>query len=213
MKKTSRNAFARSDRPLILTLAVVLATASASIGSALAIHPSTEQKPVQDSAVAMAAAIAAKTDATLKAAKSDQPMERLLTEHRCLAEALYYEARGEGVEGQKAVAEVVFRRMQTGNYGNSICAVVYEGANKKVCQFSFTCSGEMLKKRAPNAWRNAEMLAARIMTNEVHLTGITEGATNYHSVSVQPEWANELQRTVQIGNHIFYRGALRSRNS
>ena len=54
-------------------------------------------------------------------------LARLLAEHRCLSEVMYYEARGEGEDGQKAVAEVVFHRMNTGNYGHSICAVVYEG--------------------------------------------------------------------------------------
>ena len=60
----------------------------------------------------------------------DAGMTRLLAEHRCLSEALYYEARGEGRQGQQAVAEVVFHRMNNGNYGHSICAVVYEGAGR-----------------------------------------------------------------------------------
>lgn len=208
MKRTnSRNAFARSDRVLIAVLAIVLTTASAMIGSALS-HPYTDNKPVAVSpASALAAAVAAETQATLKAASSDAPMTRLLAEHKCLAEVMYYEARGEGAQGQKAIADVVFHRMQNGNYGHSICAVVYEGATSSVCQFSFTCSGEMLKKKSPEAWRQAEMLAAQILTNEVQVGGITGGATNFHAVSVQPLWADELTRTVQIGNHIFYRGA------
>ena len=124
---------------------------------------------------------------------------------------MYYEARGEGANGQKAVAEVVFHRMNHGNYGHSICAVVYEGAGHAGCQFSFTCDGELAHGRDPEAWHNAEMLAARILTGEVRLHDVTGGATNFHAVSVQPDWADTLTRTTQIGNHIFYRNPPRSR--
>ena len=89
-------------------------------------------------------------------------MNKLLAEHRCLSEVLYYEARGEGVKGQKAVAEVVFHRMRTGNYGHSICAVVYEGADQPGCQFSFTCNGDLTRRArrpapgcGPRSWPRA----------------------------------------------------------
>jgi len=137
-------------------------------------------------------------------------MNKLLAEHRCLSEALYYEARGEGTSGQKAIAEVIFHRMRTGNYGHSICAVVYEGASQPGCQFSFTCNGELAVKKAPSAWMRAQMLAARILTGEERLSDATGGATNFHATSVDPDWATELTRTVQIGNHVFYRGVGRS---
>lgn len=212
-RPNSKNAFARSDRVLMAALAIVLATASAAIGSAVS-HPYTDQPAAaQSPADLIAAQVAAETAATLKDSKSDAPMTRLLAEHKCLSEVMYYEARGEGAQGQKAIADVVFHRMQTGNYGHSICAVVYEGASQSVCQFSFTCSGEMLKKKSPGAWREAQMLAAQILTNEVQVGGITGGATNFHAVSVQPLWADDLQRTVQIGNHVFYRNGTKPHNS
>ena len=66
---------------------------------------------------------------------------------------LYYEARGEGAGGQKAIAEVVFHRMNHGNYGHSICAVVYEGKDHPGCQFSFACNGDMKRRQAAGAWR------------------------------------------------------------
>jgi spore germination cell wall hydrolase CwlJ-like protein len=103
--------------------------------------------------------------------------------------------------------------MSHGDYGNSICAVVYEGAGHSGCQFSFTCDGELARGRDPEAWHNAEMLAARILTGEVRLHDATGGATNFHAVSVQPDWADTLTRTTQIGNHIFYRDPPRSRAS
>ncbi len=109
-------------------------------------------------------------------------MTQLLAEHRCLSEVLYYEARGEGDQGEKAVAEVVFHRMNTGNYGHSICAVVYEGSGHPGCQFSFTCNGDLHRRKEVSAWDQAEQLAAQILTGQAWRKNATEGATNYHAV-------------------------------
>jgi len=140
-------------------------------------------------------------------------MTQLLAEHKCLSEVLYYEARGEGAGGQKAIAEVVFHRMNHGDYGHSICAVVYEGANRSGCQFSFTCNGDMKRAKQPGAWRESEKLAAQILTGQVALKNATGGALNFHAVSVSPDWADTMDRTTQIGNHIFYRGMQHMRDS
>jgi spore germination cell wall hydrolase CwlJ-like protein len=191
----TRDAISRSDRVLVAAMAIILATASVAIGASLTYHPSTE-KLVASAAPAAAPAAPA----------TDTVLTRLLAEHRCLSEVLYYEARGEGAGGQKAVAEVVFHRMNTGNFGHSICAVVYEGAGHSGCQFSFTCNGDLLRRRDPVSWRSAEALAARILTGEVRLANATGGATNYHAISVSPGWADTLEKTTQIGNHVFYRG-------
>ena len=178
----------RPDRVLFVALAVVLATASAVLGAAMTYRP---QPPA---IVAAAAPVLPSAQVTV------------LAEHRCLTEALYYEARSEGARGEKAVAEVVFHRLNSGRYGDSICAVVYGGADRKVCQFSFTCNGDMNRPREIVAWNQAEELAAQIFTGEVRLRNATEGATSYHAVYVKPYWAPSLKRTAQIGNHIFYRG-------
>jgi spore germination cell wall hydrolase CwlJ-like protein len=141
-------------------------------------------------------------------------MNQLLAEHKCLSEALYYEARGEGAGGQKAVAEVVFHRMNHGNYGHSICAVVYEGREKPGCQFSFACNADVLKRaKHPAEWRDAELMAARILTGQVTLKNSTGGALNYHAVSVLPDWAETMDKTTQIGKHVFYRSTPRTRES
>ena len=140
-------------------------------------------------------------------------LTQLLAEHRCLSEVLYYEARGEGRVGQQAIAEVVFHRMNNGNYGHSICAVVYEGAGHPGCQFSFTCIGELAHARQSEAWQESEALAAEILTGEVQLRNATGGATNFHAVSVSPDWAPTLEKTTQIGNHVFYRGGSRTRGT
>jgi spore germination cell wall hydrolase CwlJ-like protein len=181
----------RPDRVLLFALAVVLAMVSAVAGAAMTYRPETR----------VAVAVNAPALPTVQ--------EMMLREHRCLSEALYYEARSEGVRGEKAVAEVVFHRMISGNYGRSICAVVYEGSNRKVCQFSFTCNGDLKRPREAGAWNNAEQLAAQILTGEVRLANSTGGAISYHAVWVKPYWAPTLERTARIGKHIFYRGHAR----
>lgn len=217
MNQKSRDALLRSDRILVGALAIVLAAVSAAVGAAAAYRPHTDQvkTAVMIARPAMpVAAVQATPPAERSAGRAlveDLIMNKLKAEHRCLSEVLYYEARGEGTKGQKAVAEVVFHRMRTGNYGHSICAVVYEGADKPGCQFSFTCNGEMRQTKAPQAWLRAQILAARILTGEEGLNDVTGGATSFHAVSVLPDWASELQRTVQIGNHVFYKNGARSR--
>ena len=207
MKKTN-DALSRSDRVLIAALAIILATASAAVGASLTNHAAVA-KVALAKPVAMQAA-----PAVAKLPGADAVMTQLLAEHRCLSEVLYYEARGEGDKGQKAVAEVVFHRMKTGNYGHSICAVVYEGAGHPGCQFSFTCNGDLTREKEARAWSDSERLAAEILTDQAWRTNSTGGATNYHAVSVSPDWAPTLEKTGQIGNHVFYRGgASHSRDS
>ncbi|MDE2629790.1 MAG: cell wall hydrolase [Alphaproteobacteria bacterium] len=218
MNQKSRDALLRSDRILVGALAIVLAAVSAAVGAAAAYRPHTDQvkTAVMIAGPAMpAAAVQASPVAVRPADRSlveELIMNKLKVEHRCLSEVLYYEARGEGTKGQKAIAEVVFHRMRTGNYGHSICAVVYEGADRPGCQFSFTCDGELRQAKSPQAWLRAQILAARILTGEEGLNDMTGGATNFHAVSVLPDWASELQRTVQIGNHVFYKGPSHARS-
>jgi spore germination cell wall hydrolase CwlJ-like protein len=188
----------RSDRVLFAALAIILATASVTLGSAMSYRPST-------TVVKYAAAPAQPAE--------DMVLTQLAAEHRCLSEALYYEARGEGRSGEQAVAEVVFHRMNAGHYGHSICAVVYEGSFRPGCQFSFTCDGALHRPREASAWKESEQLAAQILTGQVPLRNATGGATHYHAVWVSPFWAPTLKKTAQIGNHIFYRGGRHTHDS
>jgi spore germination cell wall hydrolase CwlJ-like protein len=204
MSKTTNDAISRSDRVLVIAMSIILATASAAVGASLTYHPHQDKVAV----------IAVAPVAEVPKPATDAVMNQLLEEHKCLSEALYYEARGEGQGGQKAVAEVVFHRMNHGNFGHSICAVVYEGKEKPGCQFSFACNADVMKRaKRPEEWRQAELLAAQILTGQVALKNATGGAVNYHAVSASPDWAETMDRTTQIGNHIFYRGALRTRDS
>jgi spore germination cell wall hydrolase CwlJ-like protein len=141
-------------------------------------------------------------------------LERMLGEQRCLAEAMYYEARGEGLNGEKAIAEVVFNRMRSAAYPHSICGVVYQhAAAGHGCQFSFTCNGEMDAPKSNGSWVRAKRLAGRILNGLIQLGGVTEDAIAFHAVAVQPGWGDHLVRTIQIGNHVFYRRATRTRSS
>lgn len=141
-------------------------------------------------------------------------LDRMLAEERCLAEAMYYEARGEGVDGEKAIAEVVFHRMRAPGFPHSICGVVYQrAAAGHGCQFSFTCNGELELPKSIGAWIRAKRLAGRILTGLIQLGDMTEDAIAFHAVDVQPGWGDHLVRTIQIGNHIFYRAAFRSTRS
>lgn len=218
MTKKTTDVLLRSDRVLVVALAVILAAASAAVGAAANNHPRTEQTPVaaiatavtpapaQKVAVAVAQPVAAPV-AAKPSTQTDMAMAQLLAEHRCLSEVMYYEARGEGTDGEMAVAEVVFHRLRHGHYGHSICGVVYEGAASSGCQFSFACNGQLALRKSPVAWHNTEILAARILAGQVALRDITGDATHFHAVSVTPDWADDMERTVQIGNHVFYRRA------
>jgi Cell Wall Hydrolase len=142
-------------------------------------------------------------------------MQKVVGEERCLAEAMYYEARGEGVEGEKAIAEVVFHRMRARAYPHSLCGVVYQGAGSgHGCQFSFACNGEMQQTKNWSAWARAKRLAVRIVSGVEQLGNETADAISFHAVDVEPGWDEQrLVKTIQIGNHIFYRPAFRSHTS
>lgn len=129
--------------------------------------------------------------------------------HRCLSEAIYYEARGESFQGQMAVAEVVVNRVRSSVYPDDFCAVVYQGSHRVTgCQFTFTCDGS--KGRAPRgvAWDRAKMIAAQVMMGFAR--PMTHRATHYHTVDVDPVWSANLIETARIGAHIFYRFPSRS---
>jgi spore germination cell wall hydrolase CwlJ-like protein len=153
---------------------------------------------------------------TIQAAPSavELAMAKFAGEERCLAEVMYYEARGEGTEGEEAIAEVVFHRLHHRGYPGSICGVVYQGiADAPACQFSFVCNGEMRRPKTAADWQRAKLLAAKILSGYTVLGNITGGATSFHAVDVEPDWAGSLQRTVQIGNHIFYKPLAHTRDS
>jgi len=130
-----------------------------------------------------------------------QDHERALT---CLAQAVYYEAAGEGVDGERAVAQVVLNRMRHPGYPASVCGVVYQGADRTTgCQFTFACDGSLLRTPVPSLWTRARKIAEDALTG--HVFAPVGHATHYHADYVLPYWADSLDKSVQIGRHIFYR--------
>lgn len=122
----------------------------------------------------------------------------------CLAQAVYYEARGEGPSGMRAVAQVVLNRARHPAFPKTVCGVVYQGAARRTgCQFSFVCDGSMRRAKEPGAWRRAREIAAKAMGG--YVMPDVGNATHFHTTGVSPSWRHQLLRVTQVGTHIFYR--------
>lgn len=121
----------------------------------------------------------------------------------CMTDAVYYEARGESARGQAAVAQVVMNRVNHPAFPKSVCGVVFQGAGRSGCQFSFACDGSMTRTRETEAWTRARVVARRALAG---LSGADIGrATHFHTTAVSPFWAPSMQRVAQVGTHIFYK--------
>jgi len=127
----------------------------------------------------------------------------------CLTRAAYYEARGEGADGMRAVTQVVLNRVRHSAFPSSVCGVVYQGSNRSTgCQFSFTCNGAMRGAVNRAAWNRARDIASEALSGKVYAAVGT--ATHFHTTSVSPGWRNRLVRVTQVGDHYFYRFGGRS---
>ncbi len=127
---------------------------------------------------------------------------------RCLTEALYFEARGENLVGQVAVAEVILNRVDSKSYPNSVCGVIQQGQSKRNgCQFSFICDGKVEHIGDRKSFEEQGKVAWVMLQGKPRI--LTGKATHYHATSVLPRWAKRLVRTARIGDHIFYRQALK----
>lgn len=135
---------------------------------------------------------------------ADQPEASGGPQWKCLAEALYFEARGESLHGQFAVAEVILNRVASPRYPDTVCGVVNQGTGRRgACQFSYTCDGKPEVVSEPAAWTRAGKIA-RLMLDGADRR-LTDGATHFHTTGVRPGWAAVFPQTVQIGTHKFYR--------
>jgi spore germination cell wall hydrolase CwlJ-like protein len=129
------------------------------------------------------------------------------SEVKCLATAIYFEARGEPERGQIAVAQVVLNRVKNPAYPNTICGVVYQNKNQRNrCQFSFACDGITDRISNQKAWAQSQALARRVINDDRNLYMADVGAaTHYHAVYVKPRWARAMEKVEKIGRHIFYK--------
>lgn len=125
---------------------------------------------------------------------------------RCLAEAVYWEARSEPERGQMAVAQVVLNRSVSGFYPRDVCGVVYQNAHRYLsCQFTFACEGRRsLVPTEAEPWSRASRIAKEMMAGRLWLPEVGH-ATHYHATYVRPWWARSMNRLQQIGVHVFYR--------
>ena len=132
-------------------------------------------------------------------------------EEWCLAQNIYFEARGSNRADQIAVADVVMNRVTDTRYPDTVCKVVQQGryhANglpkRNQCQFSWWCDGKSDWPTNDDAWVSAQQIAYNIIVYGDY-RGITEGATHYHADYVSPKWARDFALVGRIGVHIFYR--------
>ncbi|WP_375409231.1 cell wall hydrolase [uncultured Methylobacterium sp.] len=125
-------------------------------------------------------------------------------EQRCLAEAVYFEARSEPEAGQAAVAQVVLNRVKSGLYPTNVCGVVYQNRHRYMgCQFSFACEGKSLRIADGPSWQSASRIAKAVIEGRTYLSEVG-GATHYHADYVKPGWSRRLKKMDVIGRHIFY---------
>ncbi|MCP4561528.1 MAG: cell wall hydrolase [Bosea sp.] len=131
--------------------------------------------------------------------------ENMAKEQRCLAEAVYFEARSEGEQGRAAVAQVVLNRVKSGLYPNSVCGTVYQNASRYLaCQFTFACEGKSLRITEPGPWRDAVRIAREVYDGTTYLAEVG-ASTHYHADYVRPYWARKLKKMDTIGRHVFYK--------
>ncbi len=194
-----------------------------SVGRAIALSSTTpaplDATPVEIAAAPVAGMQSARLDLS---SRPENPFERPLDpdrpryadlidpdkmerEQRCLAEAVYFEARSEPEEGQAAVAQVVLNRVRSGLYPASICGVVYQNRHRHLaCQFTFACEGKSLRIADREAWATAKHVAESVLEGRTYLADVG-ASTHYHADYVRPRWARKLKRMDVIGRHIFYK--------
>jgi spore germination cell wall hydrolase CwlJ-like protein len=156
--------------------------------------------------------IARKGEVSGPAQRPQTPAERLALTgkarakaEKCLANAVYFEARGEPVRGQIAVAQVVMNRVFSPFYPNDVCDVVYQNANRHLaCQFTFACDGIPDVVTEPEAWARARHIARDMLDGTLWMPEVAK-STHYHAYWVHPSWTAEMKKMYKLGVHTFYR--------
>ena len=156
--------------------------------------------------------VAPKGEVTGAGKRPRTPAERLgldtkqrVRAEKCLADAVYFESRGEVKRGQIAVAQVVMNRVFSGFYPSNVCGVVYQNAHRKLaCQFTFACDGIPDVVKEPDMWVQAKEIAHDMLDGKLWLPEVGH-STHYHAYWVHPAWVREMRRMQKIGVHSFYR--------
>ena len=164
-------------------------------------------------AVESGESIAAKGEVNSDNQRAKTPAERLglfdeksrAKSEKCLAEAVYFEARGEAVRGQIAVAQVVMNRAFSGFYPTTVCGVVYQNKHRHLaCQFTFACDNVADVVREPDMWDRARKIAKAMLDGQLWLPEVGK-STHYHAYWVRPSWVSEMKKMYRFGVHTFYR--------
>ncbi|UPJ60467.1 cell wall hydrolase [Bradyrhizobium sp. 192] len=144
--------------------------------------------------------------------RAKSPAERLALDdksraksEKCLAEAVYFESRGEAVRGQMAVAQVVMNRVFSGKYPETVCGAVYQNKHRHLaCQFTFACDNNADVIREPEMWERARKIAKAMLDGQIWLPEVGK-STHYHAYWVHPSWVAEMKKMYKTGVHTFYR--------
>ncbi len=121
----------------------------------------------------------------------------------CLARSIYWEARGEGVAGQEAIANVVMNRLGHEGFPETVCAVVTEGKEQGACQFSWWCDGHSDAAEEAKSYASAKEISRKALNRQ--LDDRTKGAFYFHNRNLTPSWSTEYIKTAEVGDHIFYK--------
>ncbi|KQT26812.1 MULTISPECIES: cell wall hydrolase [unclassified Bradyrhizobium] len=156
--------------------------------------------------------VAAKGEVNGDNQRARSPAERLglddksrAKSEKCLAEAVYFEARGEAVRGQIAVAQVVMNRVFSGKYPETVCGAVYQNKHRHLaCQFTFACDKNPDVIREPEMWERAKRIARAMLDGQIWLPEVGK-STHYHAYWVRPSWVAEMKKLYKTGVHTFYR--------
>jgi len=169
--------------------------------------------PVSEAAIELASLHPGNIGSHKDDARLQSPAQRLglagkerARAEKCLTDAVYFEARGEPLRGQEAVAQVVMNRVFSGYYPNNVCGVVYQNASHYLgCQFTFACEHKNLSRiDEPEMWTQARRIAKDTLDGKIWLADIGH-ATHYHAYWVHPSWVHEMTRLYKLGVHTFYR--------
>jgi spore germination cell wall hydrolase CwlJ-like protein len=126
-------------------------------------------------------------------------------QQKCLAEGIYFEARGEPESGQAAVAQVILNRVRNPAYPKTICGVVYQNQNwRNRCQFSFACDGRSERIAEQREWETAKRVARDVTEGRTWIAEVGD-STHYYANYVRPGWARRMIKMDTIGAHLFYR--------
>lgn len=132
-------------------------------------------------------------------------------EAECLAKNMYFESRGETIQGNLAVAFVTVNRKNDWRYPDTVCGVVKQAEYKdglpvlNRCAFSWWCDGEPEKITNWRRYNELLRIAEFFIRDWKHIKDPTGGSTHYHNLKVDPYWRSTLEYTTQIDNHKFYR--------